>query len=94
MSAYLQITLKISDENRKAATEVYSKYREPFLSKVPGAVSKELLVRPEDVQVLHRFESGTQAADYLTSDFFANEVVKDLKPLLEAQPEVRIYQLM
>ncbi len=31
MSAYLQITLRIKNENRAAAAAVYGKYKQPFL---------------------------------------------------------------
>ena len=31
VKAYLEITMKIADENRAAAAKVYSDYREPFL---------------------------------------------------------------
>ena len=40
MSAYLQITLKIKNENREAAAAVYMKYKKPFLDKIAGAKSK------------------------------------------------------
>ena len=53
MSAYLQITLKIKNENREAAAAVYMKYKKPFLDKIAGAKSKELLIRDEDVQVMN-----------------------------------------
>lgn len=92
MSAYLEITLKISDKNRSAAVGVYTKFKEPFLNTVAGAESKFLLVRDEDVQVLHGFSSVEAAGDYLKSDIFSNDVVGELGPLLDADPEVRIYQ--
>ena len=47
-TAYLEITLKISAENRAKAGAVYSKYKQPFLSTIPGAQSKDLLLREED----------------------------------------------
>jgi hypothetical protein len=89
--AYLQITLKIANENRPAAAKVYRDYRDPFLNGVPGAQSKELLIREEDVQVLHGFDSVGHAAGYLKSAFFNNDVVAALAPLLAEEPEVRIY---
>ncbi len=92
MATYVQITLQIADKNRGAAAGVYSKYKEPFLNTVPGAESKSLLVRDEDVQVLHGFASADAAADYLKSDIFNNDVVPELGPLLDADPEVRIYE--
>jgi hypothetical protein len=51
--AYLQITLRIEPQNRDAAGRVYLTYRDPFLKTISGALSKELLVRDEDVRVLH-----------------------------------------
>jgi hypothetical protein len=58
---YLQITLKIAPANRSEAAGVYQRYKAPFLDTIPGAKSKELLVRDEDVQVLHGFETAEQA---------------------------------
>ncbi|KAA8745458.1 hypothetical protein [Paenibacillus sp. UASWS1643] len=89
--AYLQITLKINAPEREAAAKVYSTYKEPFLSGIAGAVSKELLIRDEDVQVLHGFNSEDEASAYLESDLFTNDVVVGLKDLLQAGPEIRIY---
>ncbi len=93
MSAYLQITLKIKNENRAAAAAVYGKYKQPFLDEIAGAKSKELLIRDEDVQVLHGFSSEENARAYLTTEIFSNDDVGELKSLLEADPEVRIYSV-
>ncbi len=93
MSAYLQITLKIKNENRPAAAAVYEKYKRPFLDEVAGATSKELLIRDEDVQVLHGFSSEKNAQAYLETELFSNDVVGELKSLLEAAPEVHIYSV-
>jgi hypothetical protein len=92
MKTYLQITLKVADKNREAAAGVYTKYKAPFLDTVSGAESKSLLVRDEDVQVLHGFSSKEAAESYLNSDIFSNDVVSELGPLLDADPEVRIYE--
>ena len=89
--SYLQITLQVNPENRAAAGAVYAKYRDPFLSDVDGATNKQLLMRDEDVQVLHTFTDSAAAAAYLKSDLFNNDVVGDLGPLLAADPDVRIY---
>lgn len=78
--AYLQITLDISNENRAAAAGVYQKYKTPFLTTIEGATSKELLVRDEDVQVLHGFNTVAQAEAYLNSPLFTQDVVAGLKP--------------
>lgn len=90
--AYLQITLKINASDREAAANVYTTYKEPFLTGIAGALSKELLVRDEDVQVLHGFSSESDAKAYLESDLFNNDVVVGLKDLLQANPEIRIYK--
>ena len=89
---YLQITLKIAPANRPAAAGVYQRYKAPFLTTIAGAMSKELLVRDEDVEVLHGFDTAAQANAYLTSRLFTADVVGALKPLLDAEPDVRIYQ--
>jgi hypothetical protein len=90
-TAYLEITLKVDAKDRPAAGAVYAKFKQPFLAMVPGAQAKDLLVRDEDVQVLHRFGSRKQAEAYLTSEIFNKDVVVGLKPLLKAAPEIRIY---
>jgi hypothetical protein len=89
--AYLEITLKVDAQDRAAAGAIYAKFKQPFLSKVPGAKSKELLMRDDDVQVLHGFATRKQAEAYLSSELFTKDVVVGLKPLLKADPEVRIY---
>jgi len=90
--AYLEITLKVSAADRAQAGAVYAKYKAPFLATVPGAESKDLLVRDEDVQVLHTFASRAAAESYLASRLFGDDVVRELKPCLAAQPEIRIYE--
>ncbi len=90
--AYVEITLKVSDKNRGQAAGVYKKYKDPFLEKISGAESKELLIRGEDVQVLHGFSSKEKAEAYLKSDFFEKDIVRELSPLLEAPPEIRVYE--
>ena len=94
VEAYLEITMKINNENRAAAAGVYSKYREPFLSTINGAVSKELLLRKEDVQVLHGFETVKDAENYLSSDLFTADVVVALKPYFVENPCVKIYSVV
>jgi ethanolamine utilization protein EutP (predicted NTPase) len=89
--AYLEITLKVNEADRAAAAGVYLKYKQPFLKQVTGAVSKELLIRTDDVQVLHGFKTQADAEAYLKTDLFNNDVVTALKPYLQASPEVRIY---
>lgn len=62
-----------------------------FTSAADSAKSKELLIRDDDVQVLHGFGSRADAEAYLKSELFNKDVVVALKPLLKAAPEVRIY---
>ncbi len=92
-NAYLEITLDVKAENRNNAGGVYVKYKTPFLKQIKGASSKELLMRTDDVQVLHGFETEEDANAYLTSDIFQNDVVRELKPYLESDPEIRIYSV-
>ena len=91
--AYLEITLQIDPKDRAAAAGVYSKYKPQFLAEVPGAQSKDLLVRDEDVQVLHGFDSATHANDYLASNLFTTDVVRELAPLLQADPDIRVFDV-
>jgi hypothetical protein len=90
--AFLEITLHVDDANRGAAAGIYHQYRGPFLETVPGAIDKQLLVRDEDVQVLHQFDSTDQANAYLASDMFTRDVVGALSPLVTQDPEVRVYE--
>ena len=90
--AILEITMKVSDANRPKAGAIYAKYKPPFLATVPGAESKDLLVREEDVQVIHSFDSRDAAEKYLISKLFGIDVVSELKPLLVADPEIRSYE--
>ncbi|UPG93860.1 hypothetical protein [Luteibacter aegosomatissinici] len=89
--AYLQITLKIDPAHRPAAAGVYEKYKAEFLTTIVGAQSKTLLIRDEDVQVLHGFDTARNAAAYLGSALFTRDVVNALKPLLADAPDVRVY---
>ena len=93
-NAYLEITMKITDSNREKAAKVYSDYKEPFLKNINGALAKSLLIRDEDVQVLHGFDSIDNAKLYLESDLFKQDVFTSLKPLLSDNPEVKIYSVI
>ncbi len=92
--AYMQIIIKVSEKNRGKAAGVYTKYKAPFLEQIAGALSKELLVRDEDVVVLNGFTSTAEAEAYLKTDFFAKDIVGELSPLLDAEPEIRVYEAM
>ena len=91
--AYLEITMVISDANRPAAVTIYTDYRQPFLDSIKGAMTKELLVRDEDVQVLHGFDSVESAKAYLNTEMFRNDVFVSLKPLWSSDPDVKIYSV-
>lgn len=93
VKAYLEITMKISPDNRPAGVEVFTTYKEPFLTTIDGALTKDLLVRDDDVQVLHGFASVEAAQAYLESELFQNDVFVGLKPLWDADPDVRIYSV-
>ena len=90
IGTYLEISLDIKPENRAAAAAaaagVYLKYKAPFLDQIQGAFSKELLIRTEDVQVLHGFSSAEEANRYLSSDLFGQDVVNVLRSFLVANP--------
>ncbi len=90
--AYLQVTVAIDDTNRAAAAAVYFDYKDPFLTTIEGAEQKSLLVRDEDVQVLHGFDTVEHAAAYLQSDLFTKDIVTKLAPLFAGEPEIRIFK--
>lgn len=91
VNAYLEITMKIDETNRPAAAKVYTDYRGPFLAEIKGALTKDLLIRDEDVQVLHGFDSTENAQAYLESEMFKNDVFVGLQPLWNGNSEVKIY---
>ncbi len=91
VKAYLEITMRIDNASRPAAAKVYTDYRAPFLNTIEGALTKALLIRDEDVQVLHGFDTAEHAAAYLNSELFNADVVKGLKPLWIDDPDVKIY---
>lgn len=93
VKAYLEITMKIDETNRPAAAKVYTDYRQPFLDTIEGALTKNLLIREEDVQVLHGFDSVENAQAYLSSAMFQNDVFVGLKPLWNTDPDVKIYSV-
>lgn len=92
--AYLQVTLDVAVANRGAAADVYLKYRQPFLSTIDGALSKDLILRDDDVQVLHGFSSAASATAYLKSSLFTQDVVVALTPYLAGPPDVRVYEVL
>jgi len=88
---YLEITMKIAPADRGKAGEVYARYKPAFLA-FRGAQSKDLLLREEDVQVLHGFDSKASAEAYLASPLFGEDVVSALRPYLMVAPEIRVYE--
>lgn len=90
--AYLQITMRIDAAQRPAAAAVYTKYRQPFLDTIAGATSKQLLIRDEDVQVLHGFDTAEHAQAYLSTELFTQHVLPGLSPLFNGEPDVRVYE--
>ena len=88
---YLQISLDIAANDRPAAAAIYTRFKSQFLLEAKGAKSKELLIRDEDVQVLHAFDSAENAKAYLASALFNEDVATALKPLLQSSPDVRVY---
>ena len=90
--AHQEVTLQVSEENRAKAAAVYAEFMEPFLKTIPGAAQKVLLIRSTNGQVLHGFDSVAQVQACLTSPLFTHDVVMTLTPLLDAPPDVRIYQ--
>lgn len=94
VKAYLQIIMKIDEENRSAAAKVYNDYRQPFLDNVEGALTKELLIRDEDIQVIHGFDSMEHAKAYLETDLFNDDdVASGLQPTWAADPDIRFYDV-
>lgn len=93
VKAYLEVTMTINPENRPAAAKVYTDYRQPFLDTIEGALTKELLIRDEDVQVIHGFDSMEHAKAYLESDMFKTKVAPGLQPTWAADPDIRFYEV-
>lgn len=93
VKAYLEAIMTVDPEKRGAAAEVYTTYRQPFLDEIEGALTKELLVRDEDVQVIHGFDSVEHAKAYLESDLFTTKVAPALQPTWAADPDIRIYEV-
>ena len=91
VKAYLEVTMTVNPENRAAAAKVYHDYRQPFLDTIAGALTKELLIRSEDVQVIHGFDSLEHAKAYLKSELFTTKVAPGLQPTWAADPDLRFY---
>lgn len=94
VKAYLQVIMTIDPENRPAAAKVYNDYRQPFLDTVEGALTKECLIRDEDVQVIHGFDSLEYAKAYLDTELFTTKVAPGLQPTWAADPDIRFYEVL
>lgn len=49
------------------------------------------MMRDEDVQVLHGFDSVAHAEAYLKSQMFNDDATAGLKPTWSAEPKIAIY---
>lgn len=94
VKAYLQVIMTIDPENRPVAAKVYNDYRQPFLDTVEGALTKECLIRDEDVQVIHGFDSLEHAKAYLDTELFTTKVAPGLQPTWAADPDIRFYEVL
>lgn len=94
VKAYLQVIMTINPENRPAAAKVYNDYRQPFLDEIEGALTKECLIRDEDVQVIHGFDSMEHAKAYLETPLFTEKVAPGLQPAWAADPDIRFYEVL
>lgn len=94
VKAYLQVIMTIDPENRPVAAKVYNDYRQPFLDTVEGALTKECLIRDEDVQVIHGFDSLEHAKAYLDTELFTTKVAPSLQPTWAADPDIRFYEVL
>lgn len=94
VKAYMEAIMTINPENRAQAAEVYTTYRQPLLDDIEGALTKELLVRDEDVQVIHGFDSMDHAKAYIESDLFTSKVAPALQPTWAADPDIRFYEVV
>jgi hypothetical protein len=91
--AHLLITVKISESRREEMIDqVYEPNRTRFLERISGAISKNLLLRREDIAVLHGFDTVESAEAYLQSDLY-NQVVQLLAEYQEENPTVALYSV-
>lgn len=72
--------MTINPENRTVAAKAYTDYRQPFLDIIEGAPTKELIIRDDDIQVIHGFDSIEHAKAYLDSNLFKNKVTAGFHP--------------
>ena len=89
--AYLSVNMKIDSSRLPEVTKVYTNYWEKFLRTIHGARTKDLVIRNEDVQILHSFNSVEDAVGFLSSEMFQRAVFIDLQPYWNDELNVRIY---
>lgn len=89
--AYLSVNMKIDSGKLPEVTRVYTSYWEQFLKTIHGARTKDLVIRNEDVQILHSFNSVEDAVGFLSSEMFQKAVFIDLQPYWNDELNVRIY---
>ncbi|WP_449437045.1 hypothetical protein [Pedobacter steynii] len=85
--------LKNQGQRQSSSSRGLQQIQRSFLETISGALSKELLIHAEDVQVLHGFSSTETAQQYLLSNLFNEDVVTALKPYLNSKPDIKIYSV-
>ena len=63
-------------------------------NRAAAALTKECLIRDEDVQVIHGFDSMEHAKAYLETDLFKTKVAPGLQPTWAADPDIRFYEVL
>ncbi len=91
---YLEITFKVADAKREQAVEIYKQYKTTILQTFESALSMELLVHVEGIQLLIGFNSVENAQEYLLSTLFNDKLVVALKPFMQGAPDVKIYSVV
>jgi hypothetical protein len=90
---FVQVTLAIPESRREEAiTRIFLPARQRFLDRSPGAVSMDLLVREEDVQLLHGFDTFENSRVYLDSGFF-RDLIGQLGETAEKEPVTALYNV-
>ncbi|MFA5515544.1 MAG: hypothetical protein WDA20_04590 [Desulfuromonadales bacterium] len=91
--AYLQISLPVPPERRdEAITKVFLPSRQRFDELAEGAVSIDLLVRNEDLQVLAGFDTLEHARAFEKSPA-GRDLTGQLTKLAEKEPTVALYNV-
>ncbi len=91
--AHLLIRVKIDESRREEMIDkVYEPNRTRFLERISGAISKNLLVRPEDIAILHGFDTRESAEAYLQSSLY-QQIVNGIADYQEENPSVALYNV-